>query len=77
MFIVHSLEDEIIPICHIRLLYEKYAAKNGKDHIWFLEVNKLKHNAIHRYFGKAAINAVSNGNNDLKQEMREFLEHIK
>lgn len=54
-FIVHSIEDEIIPIQHARILFEKYALKNGKDRIWFLEINRLKHNSLHKFFGTASL----------------------
>lgn len=76
-FIVHSIEDEIIPIQHARLLFEKYSEKHGKDRIWFLEINRLKHNSLHKFFGKQLGNLVSKSDNDLKVELREFLHELR
>lgn len=46
---VHSHADEIIPISHVQLLFDKYTAINGTSKIFFIEVMKLTHNGIHKY----------------------------
>ena len=46
---MHSTADEIIPIQQARLLYNKYTQKNGDRKIEFIEVEKIKHNSLHKY----------------------------
>ena len=49
VFIVHSSNDEIIPFEQVKLLFDKYVEKNKEADIYFIEVAKLKHNALHKY----------------------------
>jgi hypothetical protein len=67
---VHSLADEIIPIEQAHLLFKKYIAQNGERHITFIEVEKLKHNDLHRYI-------ISPNQNDLQRELTYFLKNNK
>lgn len=57
---LHSHSDEVIPIAHVQLLYDKYVAVNGAENMFFVEVMKLPHNGIHKYI-------VSQKKNDLQK----------
>jgi hypothetical protein len=63
---MHSIADEIIPIEQARLLYNKYTARNGDKFIEFIEVEKIKHNAFHKYLVAAT-------SNELQKEVLAFL----
>lgn len=66
---MHSLADEIIPIEQARLLYRKYLKAKGEEKIEFIEVEKINHNAFHRY--------ISSGiSNDLQKEVLTFLKNV-
>lgn len=67
---VHSHADEIIPIQHAQLLFDKYTAVNGPSKIFFIEVMKLSHNGLHKYI-------VAQKPNDLQKELLTFLEGLK
>jgi pimeloyl-ACP methyl ester carboxylesterase len=66
ILLMHSVADEIIPIEQARLLYSKYIARNGDKNIEFIEVEKIKHNAFHRYI-------VAGAPNELQREVVAFL----
>jgi predicted peptidase len=36
LFIMHSSGDEIIPLSHAKVLYEKFMMKNGEDNVDFI-----------------------------------------
>lgn len=63
---MHSAADEVIPVEQAHLLFKKYIAQNGERHITFIEVEKIKHNSLHRYI-------VSPNQNDLQKEVVYFL----
>lgn len=48
------------------MLFKKYIGQNGERHITFIEVDKIKHNDLHRYI-------VSPNKNDLQREVTNFL----
>jgi pimeloyl-ACP methyl ester carboxylesterase len=66
VLLLHSMADEIIPVEQARLLYNKYVAANGDKMIEFIEVEKIKHNAFHKYI-------VSLNSNELQKEVVTFL----
>ena len=66
VLILHSSADEIIPISHAKLLFQKFVRKNGEGDIDFVEVSKIKHNSLHRYI-------VSQQENALQKEVFTFL----
>lgn len=47
-------------------MFKKYIGQNGERHITFIEVDKIKHNDLHRYI-------VSPNKNDLQREVTNFL----
>ena len=49
ILILHSVDDEIIPVEQARLLYRKYLMNQGDKKIEFIEIEKLKHNQLHTY----------------------------
>lgn len=49
ILILHSSGDEILPIAHAKILFEKFVQANGDDLINFIEVAKIGHNSLHKY----------------------------
>lgn len=58
LLLVHSRGDEIIPIKHSQVLYERHRMISSNPYCFLLEVTALKHNHMHAFLGDAASNKV-------------------